>query len=54
MGMDQASFAITTAQERLNLGKGEEISYLQFGGSDILLVFEAKSVIVMTAQAETH
>jgi phosphatidylserine decarboxylase len=54
MGMAQVSSIILTAEVGQTLRKGEEISYFQFGGSDIVLVFEAKSNISVTAQVGTH
>lgn len=54
MGMGQVSSVILTAEVGMTLRKGEEISYFQFGGSDIVLVFEAKSNVSLTAQLGTH
>lgn len=54
MGMAQVSSIILTAEVGQTLRKGEEISYFQFGGSDIVLVFEAKSNVSVTAQVGTH
>ena len=34
--------------------KGEEISYFQFGGSDIVMLFEASSNVSFTAQPDVH
>jgi hypothetical protein len=34
--------------------KGEEISYFQFGGSDIVVLFEARSNVSFTAQPNVH
>ncbi|KAK0099301.1 hypothetical protein ONS95_006334 [Cadophora gregata] len=54
MGMAQVSSVNITAEVGVTLRKGEEISYFQFGGSDIVLVFEAKSNVSITAQVGTH
>jgi len=54
MGMAQVSSIILTAEVGQTLRKGEEISYFQFGGSDIVLVFESKSNVSVTAQVGTH
>jgi len=49
MGMAQVSSVIITAEVGRELRKGEEISYFQFGGSDIVVVFQAKSNVEITA-----
>ncbi|KAL9118488.1 MAG: hypothetical protein Q9187_004970 [Circinaria calcarea] len=54
MGMGQVSSVVLTAEVGMTLQKGEEISYFQFGGSDIVLVFEAKSNVSLTAQLGAH
>jgi phosphatidylserine decarboxylase len=54
MGMVQVSSIILTAEVGTTLRQGEEISYFQFGGSDIVCVFEARSNVSVTAQAGTH
>lgn len=41
MGMAQVSSIVVTAEKGTTLRKGEEISYFQFGGSDIVVVFGA-------------
>lgn len=50
LGMAQVSSVILTAE----VGKGEELSYFQFGGSDIVPLFEARSNVSITAQVGTH
>ena len=45
---------ILTAEKGMTLHKGEEISYFQFGGSDIIMLFEAKSNVSFTAQPGVH
>lgn len=54
IGMCQVSSVILTAEEGVTLRKGEEISYFQFGGSDIIVLFEAKSNVSFTAQPDVH
>lgn len=54
MGMGQVSSVILTAEVGVTLRKGEEISYFQFGGSDIVMLFEASSNVSFTAQPDVH
>lgn len=54
MGMAQVSSIVVTAEEGVTLRKGEEISYFQFGGSDIVVVFERASNVSVTAQPGVH
>lgn len=54
MGMAQVSSVVVTAEVGQTLRKGEEISYFQFGGSDIVMVFEAASNVSFTAQPGVH
>ena len=54
MGMAQVSSIILTAEVGTTLRKGEEISYFQFGGSDIVCVFEESSNVSVTAQVGVH
>lgn len=54
IGMCQVSSVILTAEKGITLRKGEEISYFQFGGSDIIVLFEAKSNVSFTAQPQVH
>lgn len=49
MGMGQVSSVVVTAEKGRVLRKGEEISYFQFGGSDIVMVFESASNVHFTA-----
>lgn len=46
IGMAQVSSVIITAEEGRELRKGEEISYFQFGGSDVVLVFQKEANVV--------
>lgn len=54
MGMAQVSSIIVTAEEGTTLKKGDEISYFQFGGSDIVVVFQRDSNVSITAQPGVH
>lgn len=54
IGMGEVSSIITTAEVGRTLHKGEEISYFQFGGSDICMAFQEKSNISFTAFPGTH
>lgn len=54
MGMAQVSSIVLTAEEGRTLQKGEEISYFQFGGSDIVMLFESASNVSITAQPGVH
>ncbi|HXB39166.1 MAG TPA: phosphatidylserine decarboxylase [Bacteroidia bacterium] len=54
IGMSQVSSVIITAEVGVTVRKGEELSYFQFGGSDIILVFESSSNVSLTAQKTLH
>lgn len=54
IGMCQVSSVILTAEEGVTVRKGEELSYFQFGGSDIILLFESASNVSFTAQMGIH
>lgn len=54
IGMSQVSSVILTAEVGVALRKGEEMSYFQFGGSDIVMLFEAKSNVSFNAQPGVH
>ena len=54
IGMCQVSSVILTAEVGVTVRKGEELSYFQFGGSDIIVLFEAASNISFTAQKGIH
>jgi len=54
MGMAQVSSVILTAEVGVTLRKGEEISYFQFGGSDIVVIFQARSNVSFIAQPGVH
>lgn len=50
IGMAQVSSVIVTAEVGKELRKGEEISYFQFGGSDIVVVFQKESNVELSAK----
>ena len=54
IGMCQVSSVIMTAEAGVKLRKGEEMSYFQFGGSDVIVLFESASNVSITAQVGTH
>ena len=54
IGMSQVSSIILTAEVGVTVRKGEELSYFQFGGSDIVVLFEASSNISFSAQPAQH
>jgi phosphatidylserine decarboxylase len=54
IGMAQVSSVIITAEVGVTLRKGEELSYFQFGGSDIIVLFESASNVSFTAQPNVH
>ena len=54
IGMSQVSSVIITAEVGVTLRKGEELSYFQFGGSDIILVFESATNVSFTARPTVH
>lgn len=54
IGMSQVSSVILTAEVGVTVRKGEELSYFQFGGSDIILLFEASSNVCFNARPTVH
>lgn len=54
IGMAQVSSVIITAEVGVTVRKGEELSYFQFGGSDIIVLFEACANVNLTAQRTQH
>jgi phosphatidylserine decarboxylase len=54
IGMSQVSSVIITAEVGVTVRKGEELSYFQFGGSDIILVFENSSNVCFSARGGVH
>lgn len=54
IGMSHVSSVIITAEVGQTLRKGEELSYFQFGGSDVVMVFEAASNVNITSHPGVH
>lgn len=54
IGMAQVSSVNMIAVEGAYLNKGDEFGYFQFGGSDIILLFEAGSGVTITAAPGIH
>ena len=54
IGMCQVSSVILTAEVGVSVRKGEELSYFQFGGSDIIVLFESASNVCFSAQKGIH
>ena len=54
IGMAQVSSVVMTADVGKNLHKGEEFSYFQFGGSDHIVLFEARANVAFTCQPNVH
>lgn len=54
IGMAQVSSVKLSVTKGQHVAKGEEISYFQFGGSDIVLVFEPGSHVDLTAVKGRH
>lgn len=54
VGVAVVSSLILTAEEGVTLRKGEEIEYFQFGGSDLVVMFELKRKIKLDAKFGVH
>ncbi|CAB4479488.1 phosphatidylserine decarboxylase-related protein [Rhizophagus irregularis] len=54
IGMAQVSSVVLSVEEEHEVKKGEEISYFQFGGSDIVLLFQAQSKVKILADKHKH
>ncbi|CAG8563158.1 1765_t:CDS:1 [Diversispora eburnea] len=54
IGMAQVSSVVLSTQPGDEVKKGDEISYFQFGGSDIVLVFQAQSQVEILANEGKH
>jgi len=54
IGMSQVASVIITAEVGITLRKGEELAYFQFGGSDVIVLFENASNVSFNAQATVH
>lgn len=54
IGMAQVSSVVLTPQKGDSLVKGESFGYLSFGGSDMVILFEAASKVNITAKPGIH
>jgi phosphatidylserine decarboxylase len=54
VGMCQVSSVVLTVNEGDYVNKGDEISFFQFGGSDIVLVFQNDSKVDVLANEKKH
>ena len=54
VGVAVVASVVLTAEEGVTLRKGEELGYFQFGGSDVVVLFEAKRKVVLDAEAGMH
>jgi len=54
IGMCQVSSVVITAEVGVTVRKGEELSYFQFGGSDIIVLFESSANVCFSAQTTLH
>lgn len=54
IGMAQVSSVNMVAVEGAYLNKGEEFGYFMFGGSDIVLLFQEESNVVVTSAPGVH
>ena len=54
VGMGFVSSVVMTAEKGKTLYKGEEFCYVQFGGSDHIVMIEAASGVNLTAQLNVH
>lgn len=54
IGMAQVSSVVLSVKKDDVVKKGDEISYFQLGGSDIVMVFEPRAHVDFTAKCNTH
>ncbi|PTU17183.1 hypothetical protein P175DRAFT_0446366 [Aspergillus ochraceoroseus IBT 24754] len=54
VGMATVSSVVLTAEVGVRLHKGEELAYFQFGGSDVVLIFDAQLKAEITMQPGHH
>ncbi|CAG8597672.1 phosphatidylserine decarboxylase-related protein [Rhizophagus irregularis DAOM 181602=DAOM 197198] len=54
VGMAQVSSVVLSVKEGDEVKKGDELSYFQFGGSDIVLLFQAQSKVKILANEHKH
>ena len=54
VGMSQVSSVVLSVSTGDTIKKGDEIAYFQFGGSDIVLVFQSHSNVEIFAHEHRH
>ena len=54
VGMAHVSSIVMTVHAGEDLSKGDEFAYFQFGGSDVVMLFEKKANLNLIAQPHTH
>ncbi|HNX71909.1 phosphatidylserine decarboxylase, partial [Rivihabitans pingtungensis] len=54
VGMCQVSSVVMTADVGVKLRKGEEFAYFQFGGSDVVMLFESSVNAGLIMQPGVH
>ncbi|OJT14035.1 Phosphatidylserine decarboxylase proenzyme 3 [Trametes pubescens] len=54
IGMAQVSSVVLSVKQGDYVNKGDEISYFQLGGSDIVMVFQPRANVEFTAQEDIH
>ena len=54
IGMAQVSSVVLSVKAGEEVKKGDELSYFQFGGSDIVMVFQERADVQFTAQDQVH
>ncbi|KAH9859067.1 phosphatidylserine decarboxylase-domain-containing protein [Lenzites betulinus] len=54
IGMAQVSSVVLSVKRGDHVEKGQEMSYFQFGGSDVVMIFQAGANVSFTAKTESH
>lgn len=54
IGMSAIASVVFTAEKGVTLQKGEELGYFQFGGSDVVMVFERASNVQLITRPNVH
>ena len=54
IGMAQVASVVLSVKPGDYVQKGQELSYFQFGGSDIIMVFQKKANIKFSQKSKTH
>ena len=54
VGMAVISSVVLTGDQCVTLRKGEELDYFQFGGSDVVMMFESKGKVMLDAAVGAH